>query len=310
MSRNGSGTYTLPAGNPVVTGTTITSSWANTTMQNIADGLTQSVSADGQTPMTGALNMANNNINTVATLSSANVYASNSMGVGTTSPSYKLDVVGSINNAFRVTDGTYSGILTPSSIGGVATGSTSNHPLIFVTNNTESSRIDASGNVCIGRTSVAIAGRNLNLSSSVGVGAAGFALVNTNAPTKLWQTGPDGSGNYLVFNDAAAGAYITYGGTSWTSSSDERLKTDLVPIEDAINKVSTLRAVTGRFKTDEEGTSRAFLIAQDVQKVLPEAVNASDPEKLGIQYTDVIPLLVAAIKELKTEFDTYKASHP
>jgi hypothetical protein len=62
MSRNGSGVYTLPAGNPVVTGTTILSSWANTTMQNIADGLTQSVSADGQTPMTGALNMASNKI--------------------------------------------------------------------------------------------------------------------------------------------------------------------------------------------------------------------------------------------------------
>jgi hypothetical protein len=67
MSRNGSGTYTLPAGNPVVTGTTITSSWANTTMQNIADGLTQSVSNDGQTPMSGALNMATNKINNLGT---------------------------------------------------------------------------------------------------------------------------------------------------------------------------------------------------------------------------------------------------
>jgi len=65
MSRNGSGIYNLPAGNPVVTGTTITSSWANTTMQNIADGLTQSVASDGQTPMTGALNMANNKITSV-----------------------------------------------------------------------------------------------------------------------------------------------------------------------------------------------------------------------------------------------------
>ena len=67
MSRNGNGTYTLPAGNPVVTGTTITSSWANSTMQNIADGLTQSVSADGQTPMTGVLNMTTNDINNVGT---------------------------------------------------------------------------------------------------------------------------------------------------------------------------------------------------------------------------------------------------
>jgi hypothetical protein len=62
MSRNGSGTYNLPAGNPVVSGTTITSSWANTTMQNIADGLTQSVASDGQTPMSGALNMGNNKV--------------------------------------------------------------------------------------------------------------------------------------------------------------------------------------------------------------------------------------------------------
>jgi len=73
MSRNGSGTYNLPAGNPVVTGTTITSSWANSTMQNIADGLTQSVSADGQTPMSGDLNMATNNINNVGILTTAGV---------------------------------------------------------------------------------------------------------------------------------------------------------------------------------------------------------------------------------------------
>jgi len=68
MSRNGSGVYNLPSGNPVVTGTTITSSWANTTMQNIADGLTQSVASDGQTPMSGPLNMAINDINNVGTL--------------------------------------------------------------------------------------------------------------------------------------------------------------------------------------------------------------------------------------------------
>jgi hypothetical protein len=66
MSRNGSGTYTLPAGNPVVTGTNITSSWANTTLSDIAAGLTQSVAADGQTPMTGNLNMTNNTIENVA----------------------------------------------------------------------------------------------------------------------------------------------------------------------------------------------------------------------------------------------------
>ena len=68
MSRNGSGVYNLPAGNPVVTGTVIESVWANNTMQNIADALTQSVASDGQTPMSGNLNMATNDVENVGTL--------------------------------------------------------------------------------------------------------------------------------------------------------------------------------------------------------------------------------------------------
>jgi len=66
MSRNGSGTYVLPTGNPVVTGTTITSNWANTTFSDVATALTGSVSSDGQTPMTGPLAMGNNKITGVA----------------------------------------------------------------------------------------------------------------------------------------------------------------------------------------------------------------------------------------------------
>jgi hypothetical protein len=57
MSRNGTGIYSLPAGNPVVTNTTISSTWANSTLTDIATALTGSVAADGQTPMTGNLDM-------------------------------------------------------------------------------------------------------------------------------------------------------------------------------------------------------------------------------------------------------------
>jgi len=66
MSRNGSGTYTLPAGNPVVTGTTISSTWANSTLTNIASALTDSLAADGQTTATGNLKMGNNRITGLA----------------------------------------------------------------------------------------------------------------------------------------------------------------------------------------------------------------------------------------------------
>ena len=66
MSRNGSGTYSLPAGNPVVTGTTISSTWANTTLNDIANALTGSLAADGQTTATGNLQMGSNKITGLA----------------------------------------------------------------------------------------------------------------------------------------------------------------------------------------------------------------------------------------------------
>lgn len=58
MPRNGSGTYSLPAGNPVVSGTTIESSWANTTLSDIGTAMTDSLSRSGQGGMTAAFRAA------------------------------------------------------------------------------------------------------------------------------------------------------------------------------------------------------------------------------------------------------------
>ena len=66
MSRNGSGVYSLPAGNPVVTNTTISSTWANNTLTDIATALTNSISADGQTVVTGNLQMNSNKLTGLA----------------------------------------------------------------------------------------------------------------------------------------------------------------------------------------------------------------------------------------------------
>jgi Chaperone of endosialidase len=175
---------------------------------------------------------------------------------------------------------------------------------------TEKMRIDESGNLLVG-TTVTVSGQRANFVNP----AAGQILLRNSAQTagRFWYIGVESSNDvFVVYPDIAGGVYLVRGATALTGNSDERLKTDLKPIENAAKKVSSLRAVTGRFKTDEEGKSRSFLIAQDIQKVLPEAVDVKDDEigTLGVRYTDVIPLLVAAIKELKAEFDEYKASHP
>jgi hypothetical protein len=169
---------------------------------------------------------------------------------------------------------------------------------------TQAMTLDNSGNLLVGGTSQL--GNTIACFYGGGTGIIGMRNTGSTAG-RYWKTGPDTGSSYLVYNDANTGMYMTYGGTSWTSSSDERLKADLKPIENAANKVASLRAVTGRFKTDEAGKSRSFLIAQDVQKVLPEAVDVTDPDRLGVAYTDVIPLLVAAIQELSAKNDALEA---
>jgi len=66
-ARNGSGTYTLPSGNPVSSGATISSTWANNTLSDIADEITNSVARDGQSSMSGNLQMGTNRITGLAT---------------------------------------------------------------------------------------------------------------------------------------------------------------------------------------------------------------------------------------------------
>ena len=113
----------------------------------------------------------------------------------------------------------------------------------------------------------------------------------------------------LQFINNSAGVSLAVNGTSWGSLSDERDKEIIEPITDAISKVSCLRSVIGRYKIDDADKRRAFLIAQDVQAVLPEAVTEleDDQKTLILQYTEITPLLVAAIKELTAKVTALEA---
>lgn len=75
MPRNGSGTMTLPAGNPVVPGTVITSTWANTTLNDVASAITQSIAYDGQTVPIADLPLGNFKLTNVGNANQRNQYA-------------------------------------------------------------------------------------------------------------------------------------------------------------------------------------------------------------------------------------------
>lgn len=99
------------------------------------------------------------------------------------------------------------------------------------------------------------------------------------------------SGNSRFGGDVTATGNVT-------AYSDERLKTDLVVIESALDKIDVLRGVCYTRKVD--GSRQTGLVAQDVQKVLPEAVVEVDGF-LTVAYGNLAGLFVEAIKELRAE---------
>jgi len=170
--------------------------------------------------------------------------------------------------------------------------------IAFAEGGVESARIDSSGNMIVGATSA----------TDVGAGTPRLSLEH--AGSTKWGVGPTSSfGNFYIKNAASTGVVLSTNATSWASDSDERKKTALVPFEDAAKKVCSLRAGTGRYLTDDESISRSFLIAQDVQAVLPEAVDVGEDKdkSLVLRYTDTIPLLVSAIQEQQAMIEELKA---
>ena len=93
--------------------------------------------------------------------------------------------------------------------------------------------------------------------------------------------------------------------TGFKVNSDLNLKENLVEIEDALEKCKTLKGYTYNFK-DTPNARHGGLIAQDIQKVLPESVSESG-DKLVVDYNGVITLLVVAVKELSAKVEKLEA---
>jgi hypothetical protein len=157
---------------------------------------------------------------------------------------------------------------------------------------TQAMTLDASGNLLVGTTTsghkliVADATNRTEATSQfrvVGSGYSFYTFLDASA-CHLGQNSNARAFRIYSGSNPAVGVNLAAGGTSWGTYSDERVKTALKPIEDALDKVSSLRAVTGRYLTDDETVSRSFLVAQDVQAVLPEAVDVGTDENKTLLY--------------------------
>jgi alpha-tubulin suppressor-like RCC1 family protein len=105
------------------------------------------------------------------------------------------------------------------------------------------------------------------------------------------------SSTKLTFNPSTGD--LTVGGNV-TANSDLNLKEDIVTIPDALQKVRDMRGVS--FSWKENGRKSIGVVAQEVEKVLPELVNETDGVK-SVAYGNIIGLLIEAIKEQDKRID-------
>jgi hypothetical protein len=115
--------------------------------------------------------------------------------------------------------------------------------------------------------------------------------------------------NTISTGCSITGELVVTGDITAFYTSDQRLKDNIVPIPDALNKVLSISGNTFNWneKSGKEGTESG-VIAQEILEVLPEAVTTRDNGYLAVHYDKLVPLLIEAIKELKAEVEDLKGS--
>jgi hypothetical protein len=155
----------------------------------------------------------------------------------------------------------------------------------------ERMRIALDGTVAIGSTTRANVWGLLTLRNTL------------NATSAMWGIGPDTNNSLTVYNPSNVGVFIASGATSWTANSDINLKDIQGYIENAIESIMELKAIKFNWKSDLTKNTNIGLIAQEVQKVYPELIDKNSDGYLGVRYTELIPVLVQAIKELNAKIE-------
>ena len=227
-----------------------------------------------------------------------------------------------------------------------------NNQMEFWTNGIERVAIDSSGNVGIGgspegnaKLDIKMSGvsQYLKIERSSSTGRSQIQLANESG-TELWRFGLtgggsedfefwDGSFSHLKFDRSAnsaefggsVGINVTPSGTSGRldcsndvvaySTSDKRLKENIKPLENSLDKVMKISGVEFDWKplTKEEKKTihgneghDVGVIAQEIEEVLPEVVTTRDTGYKAVKYEKIVPLLIEAIKEQQQQINELK----
>jgi hypothetical protein len=248
--------------------------------------------------------------------------SSGNVGIGTSSPGQLLDVVstattvsqairststGTTNIALRIQDGTTGTSNTDGMYIGRGSAinyvwSYENEPLAFGTNNTERMRIDSSGKLLIGKTSTALNVQGVQFTVENGASSVNFSKSISGGVNVLLNYH---NGTYV------GGINFDNTSTAFPTSSDARLKKDIVESESASEKIENIRVVSHGWKHDDAVVDYG-LIAQELHEIMPRAVTKGDDGEevktvWSVDYSKLVPMLIKAHQEQQAIITDLKA---
>jgi Chaperone of endosialidase len=299
----------------------------------IADASTTSASA----PYIGSVGN-NLTFGRIGTSEYMRIDSSGNVGIGTSSPSYKLQVAtipiavsqsGSV--LFGANDQYGTRINTSSTSGGspysqIMAAKDNNGWLAFTTgaSDTERMRIDSSGNVLVGTTSSPSGSNNFRAANRAEFGwnyynfSSNDYVITVAYGTTVTQGISMGtsatSGTNLAIRFIQNGGTVghidtTNTATAYVTSSDYRLKDNVVLMTGALDKIAQLKPVTYTWKVD--GSAGQGFIAHELQEIVPDCVTGEKdavdkegkPVYQGVDTSFLVATLTASIQELKSIVD-------
>jgi hypothetical protein len=305
----GTGSFTVVSGNGIALTAINASNIASGTIANArttadtANGASTIVLRDASGAFSaGAITGSSISGNGIAlTAINASNIASGTLATGRISGSYT-----GITGVGTLAAGTWNGSVIGAQFGGTGSANlTANNVILgngagtvqVVAPGTANNVLTSNGTTWISQAS---GGGGLTLTNDTSTNASYYPLLTTSTSGSISVANV--SSTKLIYNPSTGNLSATI----HHSSSDARLKTEITPISDALVKVSQINGVTYIRTDNDQNIRHTGVIAQDVEKVLPEVIAVGVDGYKVVAYGNMIGLLVEAIKELKAEVDALK----
>ena len=163
--------------------------------------------------------------------------------------------------------------------------------------------LDSSGSLLVGTTGAQYGGKLAVWGSNSYIfevradsGSTACAIMNQN-------NGASGTRNMILFRYASAGVgtiQVTSSSTLYNTSSDQRLKSNIVDASSASDDIDAIQVRSFDWKSD--GSHQKYgMVAQELQAVAPEAVSAPEDsdEMMGVDYSKLVPMMIKEIQSLR-----------